>query len=103
MLLHCGVGAPRYGRTPAATPASWRSLYPRETPPRGFMIPGGAPFRVGTLLGSLPIHPSSVSGCYRISASFFLILHCQRLEFVTESVTKPGHSPENSHRCEKRC
>src|SRR5215210_7962397 len=58
------------------------------------MIPGGVLFRIGSLLGSLPIHPSSVSGRYHISASSFLILHCQRLELVTESVTKPGYSLE---------
>ena len=29
------------------------------------MIPGGVPFRIGPLLGSLPIHPSSVSGRYQ--------------------------------------
>jgi hypothetical protein len=67
------------------------------------MITGVVLSRVGTLLGSLPIHPFSVSGCYRISASFSLILHCQRLELVTESVTKPGYALENSHRYEIRC
>src|SRR5215212_11389749 len=58
------------------------------------MISGGVPTRIGPLLGSLPIHPSSVSARYHISASFSLILHCQRLELVTESVTKPGYSLE---------
>src|SRR5215208_2978186 len=58
------------------------------------MITGVVLSRVGTLLGSLPIHPFSVSGRYHISASFSLILHCQRLELVTESVTKPGYSLE---------
>ena len=29
------------------------------------MIPGGVPSRIGPLLGSLPIHPSSVSGRYQ--------------------------------------
>src|SRR5918997_6057405 len=32
---------------------------------RGFMIPGGVPFRGGTLLDSLPIHPSTASVCYQ--------------------------------------
>src|SRR5215212_374340 len=58
------------------------------------MISGGVPTRIGPLLGSLPIHPSSVSARYHISASFSLILHCQRLELVTENVTKPGYSLE---------
>ena len=44
------------------------------------------------------MHPSYVSGCcYHISVSLFLFLHCQRLAFVTESVTKPGYSLEDAH------
>ena len=38
--------------------------------PQGFMIPGGVRFRGGTLLGSLPIHPSSVSGRYHLCVLF---------------------------------
>ncbi len=36
------------------------------------MIPGGVPSRIGPLLGSLPIHPSSVSGRYYLCVLFFL-------------------------------
>ena len=34
------------------------------------MIPGGVPSRIGPLLNSLPIHPSSVNGRYQLCVLF---------------------------------
>src|SRR5215208_548144 len=34
------------------------------------MTPGGVPFRIGPLLNSLPIHPSSVNGRYQLCVLF---------------------------------